>query len=114
MTRPADRDPLEELLSQAPELEGAEFASRVLRGLPPRRAARPWILGAGAALATGVAAALLAPPAAALGPALLAPLRGAAPAGPGLAALLALAALGVTAAVAAGGELGGADEPAPS
>lgn len=101
-------DPLEEQLSCPPRLDGREFTALVLRRLPPQRTRlRARILGAGAALATGVAAILLAGLASGLGPALLAAAQGSLPEGPGVTALLVLIGFGLTAAVAGAGELTG-------
>ncbi len=105
-------DPLEERLSQAPRLDGREFTAEVLRRLPPQRTRlRARILCAGALLATGVAALLLAGLASGLGPALLAAVQGSLPEGPGIAALLTLIGLGLTAAVAGASELGSDGQP---
>lgn len=101
-------DPLEERLSHTPHLDGQEFTARVLGRLPPQRTRlRARILGAGAALATGVAAILLAGLASELGPALLAAAQGSPPEGPGVSALLALIGFGLTVAIAGAGELAG-------
>jgi len=114
MTRSTLVDPLEERLSSPPHLEGAAFTAAVLRRLPARRTgARTWVLGAAAALATGISAALLARASGALGPALLAAIQGSLPGGSGVVALLTLAAAGLTAAVAVMGELGDDREPDP-
>jgi hypothetical protein len=113
MTRPAGLDPLEDLLSRPAPLEGAEFTAAVVRRLPARRrSSRSWILGIGAALATGAAAALVALGATGLGPALLALIDGKVPEGAGLMALLALAALGGTAAGVVVPEAGSGEEAA--
>ncbi len=113
MTRPAGTDPLEELLSAAPELEGAEFTTRVLERLPRHRsAARSSILGAGGILAGVAGAGLLAFRPGSLSSALLAILAGRVPEGAGLLALLTLAVVGATTAIVAAGELGD-DPPLP-
>ncbi len=111
MTKPGV-DPLEELLSQPAPLDGAEFTAAVMGRLPARRSRRSWILGAGAALATATAAALAALGAPWLGPAVLAMAAGRSPDGAGLLALLALVALGGTAAVVVTAEAGKEEEPA--
>jgi hypothetical protein len=108
MNRSPIVDPLEEQLSHPPRLDGQAFTADVLRRLPPQRdRLRARILCAGAALATGVAAVLLAGRASGLGPALLAAAQGSLPEGAGVSALLALIGLGLTAAVAGAGELAG-------
>lgn len=99
MTPPTD--PLDDLLAHPPHLDAPAFTERVLRALPPhRRGARPWILGAGAALASAVAAALIARESAALGPSIVAALGWAPAQGLGglLAALLLVATGGAVAA----------------
>ncbi len=107
MNPPPYADPLEEALSSPSHLEGAAFTAEVTRRLPSRRRGlRAWILAGGGVLAACAAAAILARPAGALGPALLAALGGSVPEGTGIVALLTLAAVALTAAVAAGGELG--------
>lgn len=112
MNRSPIVDPLEERLSHPPRLDGQEFTAEVLRRLPRQRTRlRAWILCAGAALASGVAAALLAGLASGLGPTLLAAAQGSTPEGPGVSALLTLIGLGLTAAVAGAGELGGDGRP---
>ncbi len=114
MTRPPAADPLEELLSDPAELDGAEFTRRLLERLPPRRPSpRSWILGAGAVVTAAVGAGLLALAATSLPPALLAILDGRVPDGTGLLALLTLAAVGATAGIVVAGELE-REEPAPA
>ncbi len=112
MSRPPFVDPLEQALSDPPRLPDAGFTAEVLHRLPPRRSRRrAWILGGGATLAASVAGVILARPAGALGPALLAALGGSAPEGTGVAALLTLAAVALPAALTVAGELG--DDPRP-
>ncbi|HVO19932.1 MAG TPA: hypothetical protein VMU15_11785 [Anaeromyxobacter sp.] len=105
MTLPPSGDPLEQALAHSPDLEdGQAFTRGVLRLLPPRRGpSRGLLLGAGAALAACTGAALVARSSGAVDAALRS--AGGLGGGEALAALVAVALLGLTAFLVAAGEL---------
>ncbi len=108
MTPPPLLDPLEDALAHPPSLDadGARFTRGVMDCLPARRGpSRAFLLGWGGALGAATAAALLVRSAGRLGPALLAAARGSLPGGDGLAALLVVGLLALTAGAVATGEL---------
>jgi len=107
MISPPSHDPLEQALAHPPDLDdGQAFIRSVLRLLPPRRGpARGLLLGVGGALAACTGAALLARSSGAVEAALRSAGAGGLAGGQGLAALVVVAVLGLTAFLVAAGEL---------